>query len=51
MQQGALETATTLGVFAGANFQSVSQLSLALSEKQKELEKAKWELVETQKNV
>ena len=41
MQQGAVETATSMGIFAGANFQSVSQLSLALAEKQKELEKAK----------
>ena len=37
-----------MGVFAGANFQSVSQLSLPLGEKYKELEKAKWELAETQ---
>ena len=41
IQQGAVETTATMGVFAGANFQSVSQLSLGLSEKQKELEKAK----------
>ena len=33
MQQGAVDTAASMGVFAGANFQCVSQLSLALGEK------------------
>ena len=44
IQQGVVDTAATMGVFAGANFQCVSQLSLALGEKQKELEKVKREL-------
>ena len=44
MQQGAVDTAVSMGVFAGANFQCVSQLSLDLGEKQKELEKVKHEL-------
>ena len=48
MQQGAVDTTASMGVFTGANFQCVSQLSLALGEKQKELEKVKRELVETQ---
>ena len=30
IQQGVVDTAATMGVFAGANFNSVSQLSLAL---------------------
>ena len=47
MQQKAVETTLSMGAFAGANFQSVSQLSLALGEKQKELEKEKQELAET----
>ena len=48
MQQGAVDTAVAMGGFVGANFQCVSQLSLSLGEKQKELEKAKQELGETQ---
>ena len=48
MQQGAVEIAAAMGVFVRANFQSVSQLSLALGGKQKELEKDKQELAEAQ---
>ena len=48
MQQGAVDTTIAMGVFGVANFQFVSQLSLSLGEKQKELEKAKRELAETQ---
>ena len=48
MQQGAVDTTTAMGVAVGANFQCVSQLSLALVEKQKELEKVKRKLAETQ---
>ena len=48
MQQATVEIAAAMGVFAGANFQLVSQLSSALGEKQKELEKAKQELAEAQ---
>ena len=33
MQQGAVDTTAAMGVFGGANFQCVSQLSLALGEK------------------
>ena len=33
MQQGAVDTTAAMGVFAGANFQCVSQLILALGEK------------------
>ena len=43
-----METVAAMGVFATTNFQSVSQLSLPFGEKHKELEKAKWELAETQ---
>ena len=35
VQQGELDTTTSMGVFAGANFDSVSQLSLVLGEKRK----------------
>ena len=48
MKQGVVGTEASIKVFAAANFQSVSQLSLALGEKQKELEKAKRELAEKQ---
>ena len=48
MQQGVVDTATAMGLFSGANFQCVSQLNVALGEKQKELEKVKCDLVETQ---
>ena len=41
IQQGVVDTAAAMGFFDGANFDSVSQLSLALGEKQKELENAK----------
>ena len=41
IQQGAMDRAAAMGVFVGANFNSVSQLSLALGEKEKELQKAK----------
>ena len=41
VHQGALDTKTTMGVFAGANFDSVSQLCLVLSDKEKELQKSK----------
>ena len=44
MEQGAVDTAASMGVYAVANFQCVSQLSLALGEKQKELENVKHEL-------
>ena len=48
MHKGAVETIAAMGVFTATNFQSVSQLSFAFGEKHKELEKAKWELAETQ---
>ena len=41
IQQGVVDTTTAMGVFIGANFNSVSQLSLALGEKEKELQKLK----------
>ena len=49
MQQGAVEIAAAMGFFAGANFQSVSQLSLALGEKEKELHKFKHDIAEAEK--
>ena len=48
IQQGAMDTSTSMGVFTGANFDSVSQLSLALGEKEKELQKAKQDLAEAE---
>ena len=44
IQQGALDTEAAMGVFIGANFDSVSQLSLSLRDKEKELQKSKLEL-------
>ena len=41
VQQGALDTAVSMGVFVGANFDLVSKLSLALGDKEKELHKSK----------
>ena len=41
VHQGALDTKTTMGVFTGANFDSVSQICLVLSDKEKELQKSK----------
>ena len=35
MQQGVVDTAATMGVFVGDNFQCVPQLSLSLGEKHK----------------
>ena len=43
-----MDTVVGMGVFVGANFDSVSQLSLALGEKEKELQKAKHDLVEVE---
>ena len=37
IQQEAMDTTASMGVFVGANFNSISQLSLALGEKEKEL--------------
>ena len=41
LPQEAVDTAIAMGVFVGANFNTVSQLSLAFGEKEKELEKLK----------
>ena len=49
IQQGAVDTTTAMGVFAVDNFNSVSQLSLALGEKEKELQKEKEDLAEAKK--
>ena len=38
LPQGAVDAVAAMGVFAGANFNLVSQLSLALGEKEKELQ-------------
>ena len=48
LPQGVVDAAAAMGVFAGANFQCVSQLSLALGVKQEELEKVKCDLAKTQ---
>ena len=48
LPQGAVDTATSMGVFAGANFNTVSQLSLAFGEKEKELDKLKHDLPEAE---
>ena len=44
--QEAVDAAAAMGVFTGANFSTISQLSLAFGEKEKELEKLKQDLAE-----
>ena len=44
-----MDVIASMGVFAGANFNSISQLSLVFGEKEKELEKLKHDLVEAEK--
>ena len=44
-----MDVADAMGVFAGANFNTVSQLSLAFGEKEKELDKLKHDLAEAEK--
>ena len=48
MQQGAVDTTASMGFFSRGNFQCVSQLSLDLGEKEKELQKAKRDLAESE---
>ena len=41
MKQGVLETTSSMGDFAGANYDSVSQLSVTLTDKEQELQKTR----------
>ena len=50
LPQEAVDTTAAMGVFVGANFSTVSQLSLAFGEKEKELDKLKLDLAE-EKNM
>ena len=46
LPQEAVDAAAAMGVFIGDNFNTVSQLSLAFGEKEKELDKLKQDLAE-----
>ena len=48
LPQEAVDAATAMGVFTGANFSTISQLSLAFGEKEKELDKLKHDLAEVE---
>ena len=45
IKQGDLDTTTTMGDFAGANFDSISELNKAFLDKEQELQKSKQDLV------
>ena len=49
LPQGAVDATVAMGVFAGANFSIISQLSLAFGEKEKQLDKLKQDLAEAEK--
>ena len=48
LPQEAVDAVVAMGAFVGANFNTVSQLSLAFGEKEKELDKLKQDLAEAE---
>ena len=48
IKQGELDTTTAIGAFVGANYDSVSQLSVTLTDKEQELQKGKLDLETTE---
>ena len=44
IKQGALDVAAAMGAFAGANYDSVSQLSVILADKEQELQNTRLDL-------
>ena len=44
IKQGALDTTTSMGVFVGVNYDSISQLSVILTDKEQELQKTRLDL-------
>ena len=48
IKQGSLDTTTAIGAFAGANYDSFSQLNKDLLNKEQELQKINQDLLETE---